>query len=422
MIQLFCQCVLEAACSLRCASAVLGLLEEFAPRLPSAPAANTGQMWLLQVGLYELQRPKEQADDWIWLIDHAVQMGTVRCLVIVGCRVSVWRAAGRPLEHEDFSVMALEPVEKSDGAIVAQQLAATTASTGIVPRAILSDQGGDLKNGIAQYRRAHPTTSVTHDIAHQAANEMKRELLADERWAEFVVATGQAKQRLIMTPLAHLVPPKLRSKARYMNLGELVTWGEDTWRYLDHPHPVGTEPLDRDALHAKLGWLYQYRQPLTAWGSALRVVSTTLTYIRRDGYHHQAVAELAPQLLPAPTALAERVATRRLDFVAAQSSQARPGERLPGSTEGLESLIGKGQRLEGQQSHSGFTKMILGVAAAVVNPTAEYLRAALAAVKNHDVITWCRQRLGISLAAKRHQAYASQNGTKTIQTPTREIP
>ena len=140
MIQLFCQCVLEAACSLRCASAVLGLLEEFAPRLPSAPAANTGQRWLLQVGLYELQRPKEQADDWIWLLDHAVQMGTVRCLVIVGCRVSVWRAAGRPLEHEDFSVMALEPVEKSDGAIVAQQLAATTASTGIVPRAILSDQ------------------------------------------------------------------------------------------------------------------------------------------------------------------------------------------------------------------------------------------------------------------------------------------
>jgi hypothetical protein len=37
----------------------------------------------------------------------------------------------------------------------------------------------------------------------------------------------------------------------------------------------------------------------------------------------------------------------------------------------LESLIGKGKRLEGQQSRSGFTKMVLGMAAAVIKPTTE---------------------------------------------------
>jgi len=412
-IRRFCQFVLSAACSLRGTSAVLGLLrDETSPGAPR-PAANTGQMWLLQVGLHELQRPKAAADDWVWLIDHAVQMGTIRCLLVVGCRLSDWQAAGRPLEHEDLSVLALEPVEKSDGATVARQLAAATAASGIVPRAILCDQGSDLKNGLRTYCQDHPETAVTHDIAHQTANEMKRELTADPRWMKFCLATGQAKQRLIMTPLAHLVPPKLRSKARYMNLQELIAWGQATLGYLDDPHPVGTAPLDRAALAKKLGWLEEYRAPLAEWSAAMTVVAETLTYIRHAGYHSQAAAELGLQLCPARSALAQRVATRLLDFVARQSAAARPAERLPGSSEVLESLIGKGKRLEGQHSQSGFTKMILGVAAAVVRPTAEYLTTALTTVTNRHVFDWCQANLGLSLTAQRRQALAPSRGTNS---------
>ena len=370
---MFIQCVLQAATSLRGASAVLGLLRDLTPGVSARPAANTGQMWLLQIGLYELQREKEAADDWVWLIDHAVQAGTIRCLLIVGVRISAWRAAQRPLEHHDLSVLALEPVEKSDGETVARQLEATSAATGIVPRAVLSDQGSDLKSGISAYCQTHPQTAVVHDIAHRTANEMKRELLADPRWQQFLVATGKAKQRLIMTPLAHLTPPKLRSKARYMNLQELVTWGQRMLCYLDDPHPVAGEPLDRARLEEKLGWLHEYHAALADWGAAMTVVSDTLSYIRRAGYHAQAAAELALQLGAPRTAMAQRL----LDFVAEQSAQAHEGEHLPGSSEVLESLIGTGKRLEGQHSQSGFTKMILGVAAAVARPTSAYLTAAL---------------------------------------------
>jgi hypothetical protein len=89
-----------------------------------------------------------------------------------------------------------------------------------------------------------------------------------------------------------------------------------------------------------------------------------------------------------------------------------PQEHWPGSSECLESLIGKGKRLEGQHSQSGFTKMILGLAASVVLPTTEYLTAALSTIKNADVLAWCSSRLGVSLAAKRYQAFAPACGTK----------
>jgi hypothetical protein len=102
-----------------------------------------------------------------------------------------------------------------------------------------------------------------------------------------------------------------------------------------------------------------------------------------------------------------------LEFVAEQGGAVKPGESLPGSTEVLESLIGKGKRLEGQHSQSGFTRMILGLAAAVVQPTVDYLQSALTTVTHRDVQTWCQERLGISLAAKRHQAFTPSSGTKT---------
>jgi hypothetical protein len=77
---------------------------------------------------------------------------------------------------------------------------------------------------------------------------MKRELKADSRWTKFSIALRQARQRLVMTPLAHLLPPRLRSKARYMNLRELVNWGDRMLGYLDDPHPVAGEPLDQASI------------------------------------------------------------------------------------------------------------------------------------------------------------------------------
>lgn len=408
IIRLFTQLVLDAACSLRGASAVIRLLSGLCPDLQRTPVANTGQMWLLRIGLHELTRPKELADDWVWIMDHTVQIGTTKCLLIVGCRQSIWRAADRALEHRDLEMFALEPVEKSDGVTVERQLEATRKRTGITPRAILSDEGTDLKGGIKTFCEKHPDTVASLDIAHQAAKHLKRELESDKRWGDFFRKMGESKQRLAQTPLAHLLPPTPRTKARYMNVRELVAWGCKALRYVDNPHPIAGQPVDRGVLQAKLGWLANYRDALNEWRQVMATIATTLRYVRREGYHQGAADALRQQLAPhAEAAMSSRLGTQLVEFVQSQSTSARENERLLGSSECLESLIGKGKRLEGQQSKSGFTKMILGMAAAVVQPTKEYVTEALARVKTRDVIAWCRESLGVSLQSKRRLALAN---------------
>jgi hypothetical protein len=404
-IRWFLQLVLEAATSLRAAGRVLEVLQGALPGVASAPAANTGQAWLLRLGLHELQRPKERAADWIWLIDHTVQIGPVKCLLIVAFRRSAWEANGRgPLGHRDLAVLALEPMRQSTGALVQAELEKAVAQTG-VPRAILSDGGKDVKKAVFGFLATHTAVAALSDIKHKTALLVKAELKADDRWRRFLLAVGRTKSQMQQTELACLIPASLKDKARYMNLAEMVNWGRRALRYLDTP-PDARVPLAKaERLEKKLGWLRQYREALEQWGGMMAVVDATLEVIRRDGYHGKAAETLRDRLSSVVRdKLSRRVAELAVTFVSEQSQSAEAAEHLPASTECLESLIGKGKRLEGQQSRSGFTKMVLGMAASVVEPTVEHVRTALEKVKTKDVIAWCKEQLGHSVQSLRQRA------------------
>jgi hypothetical protein len=244
---------------------------------------------------------------------------------------------------------------------------------------------------------------------------LQGELGRDPRWSPFVTQVGRTKARLQQTAAACLIPPGLKTKARYMNLAELVDWGRRVLGYLDIPADLRDPALPEAKVEAGVGWLQGYRESLGQWRGLMDIVETTLEVVRENGYHAEAASALQQRLAGwVPEGPGQRMAARAVAFVAEQSAAARPGEHLPGSTECLESLIGKGKRLEGQQSRSGFTKMVLGMAAAVVKPTTEFITGALATVRTRDVNQWCEQKLGESIQSQRRRTLKSpSDGTKT---------
>ena len=87
--------VLDCGASLRCAAKVLGFLAQSAGHDDIDPDRSTGRLWLLRIGLAALLRPKVIADDWVWLVDHSIQIGQCKCLVILGIRLATFPRAGR---------------------------------------------------------------------------------------------------------------------------------------------------------------------------------------------------------------------------------------------------------------------------------------------------------------------------------------
>lgn len=399
----------------RAAAAILAVARRWLPGVTDTPCANTGRMWLLRSGLYELIRAKEPANDWVWLVDHTLQLGPWKCLVVVGIRLGSWQKDRRPLEHRDLTLLNLVPMLGSTGEQVHEVLRKTCCSTGI-PLEIVSDGAADLRRGVELLRETHPEIVHVNDIKHKTASFMKKELESDRQWAAFINQVNRTKKKVAQTELAFLAPPCLKGKARYLNLDTLLNWSHRALDHLDKSQQLENK-VALARLESKLGWLRQYRRQLERWSQFLSIAEMTNHYIRHEGFHAQAASELARRIKQIKLSQAgQRMRCTVVTFVKKQSSYIQSeNQRLIGSTEVLESLIGKYKQLQRSHSQGGMTAMLLSFGAIVCSKTQEFIRTALANVKTHDVTKWCHKNLGVTLQAQRLIAFG-RNKTR-IQKP-----
>ena len=413
----FCGAVLQCCSSLAAAPKILALFFPEQARQGFIPHATTGRMWLLRLGYFKLHAPLEQADDWVLLADHAVEIGKHRFLGVVGIRLAHLPPPGECLKLSDLTPVALLPVESSTQAIVHQQLEAIVAATDIVPAAILSDEGSDLSGGIDRFCQAHPEATRYRDLPHMAARLLKKRLAKNDRWQAFIKQSTQTKFETTQTELAFLVPPRLRSKARYMNLRKMLRWAENALAVLDDPSLATPSLCTVARLHAKFAWLREYREDLAVWSSWLALTDVTLDLVRRQGYCTSTVADVKQALTAiSDTPEKEILKQELLEIVNAESQKAGAGTRMPGSTEILESSFGKLKELEGSQSKSGFTSLILIWAALFGATTLEIIRQALTEVPVKLVNAWVRTSLGQTIQSKR-ASLAHALRTKATEKP-----
>lgn len=405
---MFLQMVLSAATSIRSATGVLQLLSGQLPFLEQAPCPNSGRGWLLRIGLFRLTCEKEAAEDWVWMMDHTLQLGPYKCLIILGIRLSDWDSE-RPLRHDDMTLLNLTPMEHSCGELVCEQLLATAGDTGL-PRAVVSDEGTDLKRAMELFQQQHPQVRHQHDMKHKNALLLRKELDRDPRWAEFVKEANRTKLATTQTSLAFLNPPGLKTKARYMNLDTLVQWGRRTLAYLEADGREADLSVSRRTLREKLGWLRSYRPALGRWAELLKVARTAEKAVQ-GGVHPLICKELRTQLKPlATTPAARRMSENVLAFLREQSSGMPAHDRLIGSSEVLESIIGKYKRVQSCHSKGGMTAMLLSIGAMVGPKTTSTIAHALECIRTADVDHWCKEHLGITLQSQRRLALSA---TKT---------
>lgn len=376
------------------------------------PHSTTGRTWLLRVGLYKLERPKARAQDWIWLADHVIQIGTERCLNIVGVRRCDLPPPGECLELKHLEPIAILPVSESNQRIVQEQLERKAEQWG-APAAILTDEGSDLLGGVQRFCESHPETTRLSDITHYGARLLKRRLEKNDRWKDFCRRVGQAKFQTGQTELAFLTPRTQRSKARFMNLSPLLTWAGTTLAVLDKRPEAVLQHATGERLEEKFGWLCEFRQDLDTWREWQTITQAAVDVVRREGYGRGVAASVVDQSrLQVTSAAGEILQSELVAFVAAQSSKVEEGTRLPGSTEILESSFGKLKSLEGDQQKGGFTQLILAYAALLGETTTELIETAITSTPWKRVKAWCRAHLGTTVQAKRmitHRAVHSKN-------------
>jgi hypothetical protein len=404
VIALFLQFV-QLGVSLRASSRVLEFVARFFGLAFSAPDWTTGRMWLLRFGLAQLIAPKVQADDWVWLIDHSVQIGKQKVLAILGIRLVDLPMPEQPLRSEDMVLIDLVPMETSSRADVAKCLEEAATRTS-VPRAIVDDHGVDLNGGVQIFQQSHPETVEIYDVKHKAACLLKSRLEKNPRWMAFCTRVGQTRCAIQQTELGALTPPGPKPKARFMNLENQLNWAD---KVLALPDGIpGSTPswLTPERLEEKLGWVREFRDDLAQWRQWQAIMDATASFVASEGIHAKTALMLSRKLRPLVKTTEGRLAAELVKFVKEQASKVKPDERLPGSTEVLESCFGRFKNLEKDQAKGGFTSLLLGFGALFADATIDKVAEAMRAVATSGIKDWCVKHLGQTLFSQRKEAFA----------------
>jgi hypothetical protein len=411
LISLCLRLILDGGVSLRGLPRVLALIGEAFGLPIKIPDWTTGRLWLMRMGHAMLTMPLEKADDWVWLADHSVQIGKQKCLAIVGIQLRDLPKPGECLGHHDMHLIALVPSESWTRPDVKDVLEEATKRTG-VPRAIVTDHGSDLYGGVELFQARHPETAELYDIKHKAACLLKHRLEKEPHWKEFQTKVGQTRCAVQQTELAFLTPPSPKAKARFMNLEPQLAWAEKVLKVLRDPPARVQEWATTERMQEKLGWLQEYATSLSEWSEWQQVVNVTVEVVNRQGVYRGMGRALRQQLPRTFThASSRQLAKELIVFVARQARQAKPGERLVGSTEILESCFGKMKQLEKQQARGGFTSLLVSFGALLAETTTKVVNAALQHRATKNVLEWCKKQLGTTLSAQRKIAFA-ESATK----------
>jgi hypothetical protein len=398
--------VIEGAISLRAASRIGNIADQCdGGQGLDAPCQTTIQNHLLRIGLYLIQRTDLKRDDWIWLFDHTINSGTTKCLIVLGISLEEFQRLSGPLTHQDLTVIGIVPVETSTGEIVCGQLEQLATQFG-TPIATLSDRGSDLKKGIELFQQQHPSVRTYHDIVHLVSLLIKRILESDPQWERYRKACCACANFLRQISLAHLKPPTPKTKARHMNFDREVRWASRALGILQRVRSGNLTDRQRARLPAsliekRLGWLDAYRDRVSVWMEVIFVSQAISQFVRCAGYRHdttERVSQLAASVRYEESRwLIDQVVTE----IAPMCQELTPGESMPGSTEVLESLIGKGKRL---LHHSGnsITRQILSLATVTVNITTELVQDALSSCRMKHLIAWTKATLrpGVHVARR----------------------
>lgn len=350
----------------------------------TVPSRDAVRNWNCRNGVAILKEPVK-ADDWIWMIDHSVQLGQMYVLIVLGIRHGD-QPVGRALTREDMSVLAVSPTNSRSKEEVSSQLEEVAKEFG-QPMTVICDGASELNEGVAALNAGNFKGVCLSDVKHKVANLLKKELGSDERWKKFDGHLGTTTATIQQTELEHLMPPRKKLKCRFMSFDRLIDWTSRVSDYLNR-HP--TTPR----LNEKLGWLNEFTEDVKQWQQVRQMIGVVLRQANEQGVWIGASKQLHEELMamPADTAWAETMRAQLIAIVASNESQLKKlnmeGIRLPCSTEVLESAFGAFKTLQRHHTRGTFTTLLATFPTLFDKCTPEKIRKRLMTVTNKKLDQW----------------------------------
>jgi hypothetical protein len=219
--------VIQAVVSYRSIPRILDLLNKEAMLgLGWVPHFTSVINWTLRLGLGLLKQVKPISTPWLAIIDHSIDIGTKKALVVLRVNVTALSQRGTAIQLEDCECIGLKVCERVNGESIERDLEAIFKQAG-KPKAIIKDGDYTLQKGVRLWsEKQEAEVLVIADSGHSMATALKDQFEKTAAYKHFTTLLTQGAKRLRQTELAFLIPPKLRSKGRFQSISTLGKWAD----------------------------------------------------------------------------------------------------------------------------------------------------------------------------------------------------
>ena len=228
------QLILVVRISFRAASRVLGVLGNCLG-VTKAPCPQTIMNWVTRLAIARidhaplLPHPQLPADPFshgfLWVIDTSITFTAGKILAVLALSVRHHESDTGAPSLQSVHCVAVSVALSWTGDAIADFLKRLITVLGR-PAGFLKDGGTDLARGVRLLGEGGLRSHSIDDISHVIANLLKHRYGQHHLFQTFLSACGKASGKFKQTILACLAPPKVSTKARFMNLHRLMLWAE----------------------------------------------------------------------------------------------------------------------------------------------------------------------------------------------------
>lgn len=181
------------------------------------PSYNTVRDWVLKLGLSVYDDDVPKGMKYVTVQDESIMVNREKILVTLALPS---KHPGRPVQHGDAVVVGMAVGSQFKKEDVSDELERVSGEMGSKPEYALSDGGYNLVGGARLAGIPHHL-----DISHTLSNCMKHVYGEDPEFVGLTKKLGKIRLQYHLTDKALLLPPNMRTIARFMNLSEWVRWG-----------------------------------------------------------------------------------------------------------------------------------------------------------------------------------------------------
>ena len=210
---------MRTGCGLRTVVKILEVFSEvLGENFGKSPCYNTVENWIKKLGLsvYQDDQPCK-GKKFAMIMDESIAINGQKLLLALAIPSE---HQDRPVKHEDVTVLNMTVGANFKGEDIENKISEVTISAGSEPQYVISDNAHNLVRGILDSGYVHYA-----DISHSMGVILKKVHEKQPDFVELTTLLGKKRLQYHLTNKAYLLPPNMRTIARFMNMSEWVIWG-----------------------------------------------------------------------------------------------------------------------------------------------------------------------------------------------------